>query len=291
MEFNYYDNDINNDNLDKNNMYIFFYNSIRNFFTIVMVCAGGLSISTLCVSLFLYRDYMSYKNLNADFSDSDSDSDSDYDSDSRLYEEKYMNKYENLDNKSLTDIEIDQLKNCFISNKTPKGIIKMSYDKINNAFYYYTNFKDIPYKYLETAGRFYVIKYDCKMLFVNSKDEYDKAVKVKENKLLEKKEQEEKKQELEESRKNSIFARFKSYNTDTVNNNNSNIDNISIVPEKSNKYIYKGKLTDFDEYINNNQDTQLNNNQDTQLNNNNLDEDFENLDYATFKKLEEKKNS
>ena len=38
----------------------------------------------------------------------------------------------------------------------------MNYDNSNNLFVYYTNTKDIPYKYLETVSRQFVIVNDCK---------------------------------------------------------------------------------------------------------------------------------
>ena len=219
--------------------------------------------------------------LSEQNNDSDSDSDSDYDSDldSELYDKKYIEQYEELESRKLENDDINNLKDLFISKKSPIGVIKMCYDRETNAFLYYANSKDILYKYLETVGRFYVIENNCKNLFINSKDEYEKAVKVKEAKILERKREEDKKLEEEEARKNSIFARFKTYNTD--NNNKSKIEDMPIIPEKTNKYIYKGKLCDYDEYI---KSISCNNSTD------NENDDFENLDYATFKKLEEKKN-
>jgi hypothetical protein len=281
---NYDNNYLDKNILDESGLSIFFYNGIYYLFTCLMIGASGITIAVVCVSIYLYSDYLSYKNTIADFSNSDSDSDSDYDSDldSEFYDKKYIDEYEELESRKLEDDDINNLKDLFISKKSPIGVIKMCYDRETNAFLYYANSKDILYKYLETVGRFYVIENNCKNLFINSKDEYEKAVKVKEAKILERKQEEDKKLEEEEARKNSIFARFKTYNTNNNNNNKSKIEDIPIIPEKANKYIYKGKLCDYDDYI---KSISCNNSTD------NENDDFENLDYATFKKLEEKKNS
>jgi hypothetical protein len=162
-----YHNNFDNNILDENRMSIIFYNGIYYLFSFLMIGASGLSIAIICVSVFLYSDYLSYKNTISDFSNSNSDSDSDSDS-SELYEEKYMNEYEELETIKLEDDDINKLKDLFILNRTPKSLIKMCYDKDTNAFLYYADSKDISYKYLETVGRFYVIEKNCKMLFVNS---------------------------------------------------------------------------------------------------------------------------
>jgi len=69
---------------------------------------------------------------------------------------EYLEEYDNLEDKDITDdyeINID----TFIEETTPRGIVIMNYDNIDNLFVYYTNTKDVPYKYLETVARRFVI--------------------------------------------------------------------------------------------------------------------------------------
>lgn len=248
------------------------YNFIKSLFYIFFIGFTGITVSIVVISIVLFNDYKTWNNNNPDY---------DNESESHDYEDKYTDDYDELSNRSMEEGKIAVLKNIFISDETPKGIIKMSYDINNNAFCYYIDNKDIPNKYLETAARFYVIQHDCKYLYINYEDEYNKAVEIQKTKILEREEKIEKEKQLEEAKKNSVFARFRNYNTDT-NTDCSNIQDIPIVLKKSNHFIYKGKLSDWDEYskfISNN-----NENEDT-------DNEYENLDYASFKKLEENKKS
>jgi len=298
------------DTLDKNNtininhyhMFMFFYKNsfIKHIFMLLFIGVGGLTCATIVVSMFLYNDYKILKINNPDYDASDTDasdtdaSDTDSADSSYDYENKYIDKYEELISRNIEDNELDTFKYIFVSNKTPKGLIKMYYDKILNSFCYYADSKDISYKYLETVGRFYVIEHDCKSLLINSKEEYNKAIETQQAILLKKEQEKKLEKELEKEDKltnNSIFARFKSYNTTTnigpnsVTNTMTNSgvitnNNIPIIPEKSNHYIYKGKLSDYEEYMNTNKNSF-----------DNIDNDYEHLDYAAFKKLEENKKS
>ena len=271
---------------------------IKDFFTLLLICASGVTCATICISMVLYNDNKTFKkkylNLGSD-SSSSSDDDSGDDSDDD-YENKYMAEYDELISRSIEDTEFDTFKYIFVSNKTPKGVIQMYYDTNLKSFCYYTNTKDIPYQYLETVGRFYVIEHDCKSLLINSKEEYDKAVETQQAEIIKKELEKEKEKELEkdkETTNTSIFARFKSYNTATnigttnesttnnnVNNVNNDNNNNSIIPKNSNHYIYKGKLSDYDEYINS-----------IKNKSENTDTEFEHLDYSAFKKIEENKKS
>ena len=83
-------------------------------------------------------------------------------------------------------------------------------------------------------------------------------------------------QKKTEQQKTNVFAIFKKYNTSTLNSQNNEKrnekDKKNILPKYSNRYTYKGKLFDYDEYIQK-KNTEKN------------PEDFEHLDYTTFKKL------
>ena len=119
------------------------------------------------------------------------------------------------------------LNNYSIEEVTPTGLVKLSYDNNHEAFVYYAD-EDIPYKYLEVVARLFVIKYNCKSLYIDYKEQLFKA----RDKFFENK-----KQKNNNSQINSIYAISK-------NKKLPENTNIYVVPEVSNKYIKKGKIKD-----------------------------------------------
>ncbi len=100
-----------------------------------------------------------------------------------------------------------------VEENTPDGIVVLKYE--DDSFIYWAD-KQITYKYLETVARKYVILYDCKDLYINIFKELYNASK-----------------EQDEPVKESVFVKSK-----TVERKKG------LVPEKSNKYKWKGKLED-----------------------------------------------
>ena len=94
------------------------------------------------------------------------------------YENKYMDKYNNLPLLELTR----PLGNDFIIEMTPIGNVIMQYDADKEAFVYYSD-NMIPFRYLETVARKYVCTYNCKKLYVEKRvidvPEVKKPVKTK----------------------------------------------------------------------------------------------------------------
>ena len=159
----------------------------------------------------------------------------------------------------------------FIEDLTPAGVIKMGFHAENDHFVYYCNKKDIPYKYLETVARLYVIEMNCKNIYINYEDELKKAL---EN-IEETKDNVEPENSVEPEN-DSVFAKLKNYKVEKV-------DTIKkwIIPDRMNQYKYKGTLRDYENDTNKN------------IHNIKCNAEFEHLDYATFKKLKlsEKKTS
>lgn len=192
------------------------------------------------------------------------------------YEEKYMDEYKKHDIVELSKEKLDNLKNNIIIEKTPLGNIIMYYSVDKGAFVYYSD-STMPYRYLETAGRRYVTRYNCKTVFVDM----DQMIKEAEEKLANKKDKEEKLKELREQEKDlknqenvlkpgelvattskNVFAKFKTYNNDSVktanvsskvnqgaaiksNSTNTTINNDAILKENANMYCCEGKLANF----------------------------------------------
>ena len=182
------------------NIYLF----MKNLFIMMGVVVGSFSIAIIAVSNLLF------KNINKEYKSNfgyDSDTDSENEEE---YKDKYWDKYEMLEDKKLSIEELDLLKNIFIEDKSPRGIIKMGYDISNNSFSYFCDTKDLSYNYLETVGRLFVIKNNCKNIFINRKEEIGKATKINEQNIKNNDENKEGIKEVEK-KEPSVFAVLKTY--------------------------------------------------------------------------------
>jgi hypothetical protein len=169
----------------------------------------------------------------------------------------------------MLNLRLEKLKNCFIMESTPLGNVLMIYDPIRLTFKYYSD-NTIPYRYLETVGRKYVKFFNCRPIFVDMEDELKLAEEKWEKERKEKEEKEkEEKRKMEELKANnkvnenkkSVFAKFKSYNKDSVTGksimappkNNSQNKQLTkeqenekiLLKDKANRYTYEGKISNF----------------------------------------------
>jgi len=192
----------------------------------------------LCVMLWKYRG--------------DEDEDEDADAVAEVpeipYENQYFTEYDDLKEKDLTEEFVKDLILNVIREETPKGEVIMYYTHETGSFIYYSKTKEIPYKYLETLARKYVIIYDCKKLYIDIRKEYEKGLnkynEMKENKNLgvvagEVGSEDGKK-------KKQLFASFKTYNRKGEVNIKQK-DKIYILREKANRYSYRGKIEEYKE--------------------------------------------
>jgi hypothetical protein len=240
---------------------------IKNCFLICGITISGITISIIVIANILFSNISrEYKSSHGYDSSSDDDDDDD-EEDELPFEEQYIEEYNNLDTREIEDDELVTFKNKFIEEKEySRGLVNLAYDKDNTAFIYYSNTKDIPYAHLEAIARRYVINYDCKQILIDTKSEYTKATD------LCKKEQEEEDErnaqtEIEKMTKQvSVFATFKKYTKESLTR--STVKKVPLM-DKTNRYIYKGNMIDFEELLNARVDL----------------EEFEQLDYSTFKKL------
>lgn len=86
-----------------------------------------------------------------------------------LYENKYVDKYNNLIPSNDPDKDKEELKKRFIIEMTPIGNVIMQYDVNKEAFVYYSD-SMIPFRYLETVARKYVCTYNCKELYIERRE-------------------------------------------------------------------------------------------------------------------------
>jgi hypothetical protein len=153
-------------------------------------------------------------------------------------------------NEELTEEFVNNLSLNTITETTPRGDVLMYYSSKLGSFVYHSHTKEIPYSYLETVARKYVIEYNCKKLYIDIRKEYEKGVqKYKEIKAKEENngadggvdEAKEK-----ENKKKQIFANFKTYNRKGEVHNNQK-EKIYILKEQANRYSYRGKIEEYSE--------------------------------------------
>jgi hypothetical protein len=153
----------------------------------------------------------------------------------REYENKYYQEFEDLNEVDLTNLDFETFKDKYCIEDTPFGIVHLTWNTDTETFFYYSDNKNIPYRVLDTVARKFSIDNNCKQICVNYKAEFYKA----KEKLIQTKQNMEK-EKKNETKDNSVFANFKSYNT--VSNHNHNNNTTKIVPAKANRFTYKGKL-------------------------------------------------
>ena len=147
---------------------------------------------------------------------------------------------------------------------TPLGNIIMFYDNSRETFTYFSD-NAIPYRFLETAARKYVVLNNCKKIFINMDEEIENAQKKldeKKQKMIEQEEKMKKLMQLNEGKTvtRNIFAKLKSYNKDnglkvagisgeakhstSKKPTEENEENM-ILKENANRYSCEGKIVNF----------------------------------------------
>jgi tetratricopeptide (TPR) repeat protein len=199
------------------------------------------------------------------------------------FENRYFTEYDDLEEKDLTDKFVKDLMLNVIREETPKGEVLMYYGHEMESFIYYSKTKEIPYKYLETLARKYVIMYDCKKLYVDIRKEYEKGL----NKYKEMKENKTPEDGTGgtggegggagggEKKKKQLFVSFKTYNRKGEVNIKQK-DKIYILREKANRYSYRGKIEEYKE-----EEHDIVNND---IVNNDIVKDKK-IDFSSFKKM------
>ena len=161
-------------------------------------------------------------------------------------------------------------KNNYIIENTPLGNVAMNFNVEKGSFEYYSD-KNIPYRFLETVARRYVITFHCKPLYICM----DNEIQLAEQKMKEQKEL------LKNASTNSnakfktkdIFANFKNNKSvqsiqpvqinksvrkdnnpngfssqrfqHLTNPNHNNNNNSQILKENANRYTHLGKFSNF----------------------------------------------
>lgn len=198
----------------------FYYFSIMSF-----IVTGGLLVSGYFIANYVYFPMINNKPIvGFRFEDDETE-----------YAFKYIDEYDELLLKELDAIVLSDLDTRSVSETTPYGEVLLFYKSYTNDFLYYSKKKDIPYKYLETVSRKFVCDNDCKTIYIDYLDEIKKAKEI----ILEEEYAVIETNNTLVDNTNSIFANFKTHV------GAADIVKKVVIPEKCNKYIYKGLIEDY----------------------------------------------
>jgi len=242
----------------------------------ILYITGGVAVSS---ALFYYL-YSNFPQISMDMfrSKDDSKESSDKDDNSKdksvveveSYENKYYEKYDEMESEDLDEDYVKTLKNNVLYEMTPKGRIIMYYDFEKESFIYYCDTKDVPYLYLETVARKYALTYHCKKIVVDIKRELDAA---KETNIAN--DNKSKALALVDAKKtDNLFASFKSYNRKGTGGSKT-MNKKFILRQNANRYSYSGKVNTYS-FLKRNEYK--------------IEKPMDKMDYETFKKLMAKKN-
>ena len=216
--------------------------------------------------------------------------------DDDLFENQYLEEWNEMKDSEIDKEKLKELIDNYITVDTPKGTVIMCYDVDNESFNYWSNNKDnISYSILDVVARQYSVLKGYKRIFINIDEELD-IVKDKIQKEIEDRVTSDvtvdntstihTDSQLNCSKK-SVFAQFKNYNNTgrpgesskvsktSVINNTSVINKTSssaFVPNKANKFKYKGNIADWNTLTIPTPQTHS----------------YQNIGFAEFKKLQKK---
>ena len=154
------------------------------------------------------------------------------------YDSKYYDSFLELEEDSMSELDIKQLGGSYIKDITyDDETIIMNYSSDYEAFHYWGD-STISFNTLNSMAQLYAIEYNCKSICIDYADEITKANdKMEERKII---------QEniiCKPRPTNSPFASFKKYNT-TASRAAKN--STCIIPEKCNHFRRKGTLAEWD---------------------------------------------
>lgn len=213
---NYFKNDISKIIIEINNFLIFIHH--RN-----------------PLLLQYYDEEDDYENKNLNEEEKEKEQNKLEEKNNQNYENKYLNKYKKLHLKEHTDEYLNKLVNNFIIEITPIGNVVMNYNHYKNSFEYFSN-NTIPFRYLETISRKYVITYDCKCIFIDLNKEIEEANKIN-DKIKDLKIKPKMKINVNPT---EIMKDYKGLNGPTPK-----LEQPFIAVKNSNRYTHKGRFSDF----------------------------------------------
>ena len=210
----------------------FVYNNYMNdcinvliiFFVIFTSLLFSILIVSICVYQKMVNQFVEKYNANKEC----------YEYDTYFFE--YLDEFNDLTSTELDDDYLNLLELKYIKQKTPKGDVLMNYNNSNSSFdYYCKKSNSIDFLYLDVVSRIYVVKYDCKNIYIDNYDNFELIKEYYANVANYS-------SSSDELKENNIF-----YNK--LHKKNKAKQPIEYV---SNKYKYRGTFDDFNNYCKNN---------------------------------------
>ena len=233
-----------------------YYYNLSIFIFVSTIYLYGIYYVSCCSSRY-YRNLYDFRDEDED--DTDTDTNDNTDTKKEIaYQMKWFEEFDEMgdtgdtgddeqqEGEELTEEFVNNLSLNTITETTPRGDVLMYYSSKLGTFVYHSHTKEIPYNYLDTVARKYVIEYNCKKLYIDIRKEYEKG--VQKYKEIKAKEEEEKNaaDDTKENKKKQIFANFKTYNRKGEVHNKQK-DKIYILKEQANRYSYRGKIEEYSE--------------------------------------------
>jgi hypothetical protein len=224
---------------------IYMYAKFNNIFNVLIICF--IFVSSLLSSVTFVSHFV-YSSMINQFVDKYNQNKELYDYDPYLFE--YLDEFNALKSSVLGVDFLNSLKYKYVKHVTPKGEIIMTYNHDYSNFDYYCKKSNIiDFTYLDVVSRIYVVKNDCKNIYIDKCENYDYGLDgeiidddandyADANTNADANTDADKEKEKEKEKEGSIF-----YNKLSKNANSK--DAVEYV---SNKYKYKGTIDDFYSY-------------------------------------------
>ena len=207
-------------------------NYIFNMLIVFFILCSSLSSSVVFVSHYVYssmiNQFVDKYNQNKEL----------YDYDPYLFE--YLDEFNALKSHVLGVDFLNALKYKYVKHVTPKGEIIMNYNHDYSNFDYYCKKSNIiDFTYLDVVSRIYVVKNDCKKIYIDKCENFDYGL---DGEIIDADANAD-----ADALANALSSKTKDscifYNK--LNKKSSSKDAIEYV---SNKYKYKGTIEDFYSY-------------------------------------------
>lgn len=157
---------------------------------------------------------------------------------SEKFEDKYIEDINNLEERNLSEEKLIQLKNSIVLENTPMGNIILFYFHEKEQFIFYSDRKEVPYKYLDTVARKYIKMFNCKMIYTA----LDQELESQKKKYEDIKEERKTKKVEKTDKKTDVFATYKNYNMKT---DKPVKDADYLIKENINRFKWGGFLKDY----------------------------------------------
>jgi hypothetical protein len=201
------------------------------FLIVVFSLGSSIVFVSNCVYSSMVNQFVANYNNNKEI----------YEYDPYLFE--YLDEFNQLKSSVLSVDFLNSLKYKFLKHNTPKGEIIMSYNHLCNNFDYYCKKSNvIDFNYLDVVARIYVVKNDCKHIYVDKCENYDYGLDVDDS--------------VDDSVVDSVTtnddATKKKESAIFYNKSNNNVKSCESIDYVSNKYKYKGTIEEFYSYCTSN---------------------------------------